>query len=81
MKNFKDGSGKISSPNFPNSYPPNLDCQWEIGGEEGINVKLDISIVQLEQLHDTLKVYDGCCANRFGVVANLTGRYICHGIL
>lgn len=73
MSNPKDGSGVIFSPNFPKLYLPNLDCRWEIGGENGVEVRINISYAHLEKFYDSLQVYDGCCENHLGMIGNITG--------
>ena len=70
------GRANISSPNFPGSYPPHLDCRWEIGGEEGIRVRLNLFFINLEQNYDVLRVYDGCCGNQSGLVREFTGNEV-----
>lgn len=63
----------MSSPNFPLSYPPNLDCRWEVGGEAGVQIKLHIDFLHLEEHYDTLRVYDGCCGDPTRLHREFTG--------
>ena len=42
-------SGNITSPNYPNSYPPFSDCQWEIRANQGQAVVLIWHEFQTEQ--------------------------------
>lgn len=67
------GSSTFSSPGFPTSYPPNLDCRWEIGGMGNLRVNLTIFFLRLELQHDVLRVFDGCCENRSGLLDEFTG--------
>nr|XP_018903909.1 PREDICTED: tolloid-like protein 1 isoform X1 [Bemisia tabaci] len=55
--------GKISSPAFPENYPPFSDCAWSIRTAPGHRLKLVFKIFNLEThencLYDRLMVYDG----------------------
>ena len=41
-------TGEISSPNFPNPYPDNADCQWHIHSISGNVIRLAFSTFDLE---------------------------------
>lgn len=38
---FHGNDGVISSPNFPQPYPQNIECVWLITVESGYHVSLD----------------------------------------
>ncbi|XP_078486323.1 uncharacterized protein LOC100179458 [Ciona intestinalis] len=40
--------GTIVSPNYPNGYPPNQDCIWQIHGQRGFRIEVRIWNVRLE---------------------------------
>ncbi|XP_065344562.1 cubilin [Cloeon dipterum] len=60
---FTTPFGTLQSPNYPNSYPHNTECKWEIEVEAGTSVELTINDLQMEQgadcTFDNLKVYGG----------------------
>ena len=37
------GNGEIKSPRFPLNYPDEVNCEWKIGVEEGLRIKLTFS--------------------------------------
>ena len=45
---FKRPSGRFQSPNFPNAYPPNTDCDWYIETAPGTRVKVVIYEYDIE---------------------------------
>lgn len=40
---------ELSSPNFPEKYPPNMDCRWDIRANNAKNLRLQIFKLNLEQ--------------------------------
>ncbi|BFG01859.1 cubilin homolog [Drosophila madeirensis] len=46
-------SGRFSTPYYPDSYPPNIDCVWVLAASEGNSLSLTIESMDLEQS-------DGC---------------------
>uniref|UniRef100_A0A6P4EJQ7 Cubilin n=1 Tax=Drosophila rhopaloa TaxID=1041015 RepID=A0A6P4EJQ7_DRORH len=61
---LEDLQGAIESPNFPENYPPNLDCEWDIRAGGGKNqLQIVFSHLQLESfaslcLHDKVTFTD-----------------------
>ncbi|XP_065058069.1 suppressor of tumorigenicity 14 protein homolog [Rhopilema esculentum] len=58
-------SGTISSPNYPQDYPPNADCHWKIEASKGKRIKIDIRDFEMEgsqggidQCYDHIAFYD-----------------------
>ena len=33
-------TGEILSPNYPEEYPNNADCQWHVNAEDGFTISL-----------------------------------------
>ncbi|KAG8435767.1 hypothetical protein GDO86_013636, partial [Hymenochirus boettgeri] len=63
---FTEESGMISSPGFPQPYPPDLHCNYSIRLEEGLQISLSFQGVfeiddhpQARCPYDTLKVFAG----------------------
>ncbi|XP_066431073.1 deleted in malignant brain tumors 1 protein-like [Eleutherodactylus coqui] len=60
---FFQFSGVIRSPFFPNLYPPNAHCTWEIQTSAGYHVELSFQHLELESsngcIYDWVKLYDG----------------------
>ncbi|KAL7734838.1 hypothetical protein ACLKA6_011119 [Drosophila palustris] len=43
--------GAIETPNFPENYPPNTNCEWDIRGGQGSNrIQLAFSHMSVEQI-------------------------------
>ncbi|XP_010643952.1 enteropeptidase [Fukomys damarensis] len=49
----------FSSPNFPNSYPNEAFCIWNLNAEEGKNIQLHFQKFDLENIHDVVEIRDG----------------------
>ena len=47
------GQGEVYSPNYPNSYPNNLNCRYEFYGRENERVIIQIEDFQLESPQST----------------------------
>ncbi|NP_001088112.1 uncharacterized protein LOC494813 precursor [Xenopus laevis] len=64
---FYTPSRNITTPNYPNSYPPNLDCQFLITAPPFYKVALNISDFFLEMSstckYDYLEIYNGDSMN------------------
>ncbi|KAG8583106.1 hypothetical protein GDO81_008276 [Engystomops pustulosus] len=60
-------SGVITSPFYPNLYPANALCRWEIQTSLGYLVELSFTYFELEYtsgcLYDWVKIYDGLPGN------------------
>ena len=56
-------SGRFASPNFPNAYPQNTECVWEIGGWPGNQITLQFESFQLESSEncnrDYVEIHEG----------------------
>ncbi|CEF59375.1 Astacin-like metalloendopeptidase [Strongyloides ratti] len=56
-------TGAIISPNFPNQYPPNTECTWDIILKDDYQIFLNFSFVSLEGIitdcsYDSILVYE-----------------------
>ena len=51
--------GKITSPNYPNDYPPSVDCVWIIEVPQGSRISLKFEAFETDSIIDTLEVRDG----------------------
>ncbi len=72
---FMDSSGRVSnftSPDFPNNYPPNVECRWSIIAEESQLIFARILEFELEREFDYLNVYGD--EDNQDVIALLTGN-------
>ncbi|BHF63125.1 Bone morphoproteintic protein 1 [Sparganum proliferum] len=60
---IKADNGNISSPDYPNNYPPNSKCIWRIEVSVGFSVLLTFESFDLEEetdcLFDYLEIFDG----------------------
>ncbi|KAI0235621.1 Low-density lipoprotein receptor-related protein 12 [Lamellibrachia satsuma] len=58
---LQKNSGVLKSPNYPNSYPNNIDCDWLIQVEVGEQVQLRFNAFSFEEQPNTdyVKVFDG----------------------
>lgn len=60
----KDGeSESISSPYYPNPYPQDTSCYWQVSAAVGRVVVLEVIDTDLPLCLDSVKVYDGDSAN------------------
>ncbi|PIC36952.1 hypothetical protein B9Z55_015761 [Caenorhabditis nigoni] len=55
----KGESGQLSSPNYPNSYDPNLNCRYVLEGPVNSRIELTIEHFETEPDFDVLTVLDG----------------------
>lgn len=44
--------GFIQSPNYPNNYPPNLECTWNLNATNNTKVYLTIFDLDISSGHD-----------------------------
>uniref|UniRef100_A0A1I7T0S4 CUB domain-containing protein n=1 Tax=Caenorhabditis tropicalis TaxID=1561998 RepID=A0A1I7T0S4_9PELO len=63
----------IASPNYPNSYCPNLVCRHTFFAPKGYYLEVSMDEVDLEKYHDYLKIYDGN-GTVSPLIAKLTGN-------
>ena len=54
---FASESGRIASPNYPNAYPQNTECIWEIGGWPGNFITLQFESFSLESSENCNRDY------------------------
>nr|XP_039268068.1 cubilin-like [Styela clava] len=56
-------SGTITSPNYPNTYPANTDCEWVIDVGKGSTVVIEFEVFEIEEEEvcefDYVAMYDG----------------------
>ncbi|KAK2496673.1 hypothetical protein MC885_006291 [Smutsia gigantea] len=75
---FFNSSGTFSSPSYPEYYPNNAKCVWEIEVNSGYRVNLGFSDVQLEINNycslDYVEIFDGSLNsyNLLGKICNTT---------
>ena len=60
---FRSNSGLFATPNYPNNYGDNLDCQWHIIVSENKVVELTFEVFGLEQSppscnYDYVQIFD-----------------------
>ena len=51
--------GQITSPNYPNDYPPDQDCVWIIEVPQGSKISLKFQAFETHNSIDSLEVRDG----------------------
>ncbi|KAE9417169.1 hypothetical protein Angca_010265, partial [Angiostrongylus cantonensis] len=60
-------SGKVSTPNYPNSYPVNQNCTWHFITTPGHRLMLSFSSFQIEEhsqcKYDSVSIFDGGDSN------------------
>lgn len=44
--------GSIQSPNYPNHYPPLIQCEWKIAVDFGSSIKITFHEVEIEKDYD-----------------------------
>ena len=71
MMNATDEWENITSPNYPNNYDTNADCEWTIYFDYG-NVVLEIIYFNVEDGYDFVTLYNGTDINS-PKLASLTG--------
>ncbi|XP_029345465.1 cubilin isoform X2 [Acyrthosiphon pisum] len=55
--------GKISSPNYPGSYEANMDCEYKIIAEPGMQVKLKFETVRLKRRYPGIGIVENTVNN------------------
>ena len=75
---FDNEEGIITTPNYPNPYPIDKTCDWDLKGPKGMRIELKFENFELEYCHDLsfrtfehndhLAIYDGKTSksNRIG---------------
>lgn len=53
---FTTDSGDFASPNFPNTYPPNVICKWTLN-VEGMALVVDMTPIKLSQQYNDDKLH------------------------
>ena len=48
----------INSPNYPNDYPTDTTCMWQLRVPMGRFIKLHFEDFMIEEYHDHLFIYD-----------------------
>ena len=56
---FKNLNNLIQSPNFPENYDDEQDCNWKITAPNGSHLRLRFANFDTKKNVDTLKIYDG----------------------
>ncbi|XP_071787824.1 cubilin-like isoform X2 [Asterias amurensis] len=68
----------FSSPNFPNGYASDLDCQWLVEADPGKTVKLQLSDINIEAhtscLYDYVELYNGDTIDTATSLGRFCGR-------
>ena len=44
------GGGNIMSPNYPNGYPTNIECWWELSVEEHLVSGVDYKLLSVDKI-------------------------------
>ncbi|XP_022799866.1 CUB domain-containing protein-like [Stylophora pistillata] len=63
-------SGNFKSPNYPASYPNDVQCKWTLHVPRGAVLRLDFRTFETERCDDYVKIYRGR-----RLIRRLTGRY------
>ncbi|KAI8513423.1 hypothetical protein Bbelb_100620 [Branchiostoma belcheri] len=69
-------NGSFSSQNYPNNYPNDHDCRYEISVSSPKVIKLTFTDFQVEEDYDYVYVYDGNTTDSTYRIAVLTGTRI-----
>lgn len=64
----------LQSPNFPASYPNNLDCTWNIVADEGEHVQIQFEFIVLEDHYDRLTLCNGMSCSSLFTLADISGK-------
>ncbi|CAI5455008.1 unnamed protein product [Caenorhabditis angaria] len=67
--------GVIQSPKYPESYPPNSDCQWTIQVDEDSQVAIEIVYFHLEQHKEC--IYDRLILSESGKEKDQSSETLC----
>ncbi|XP_018027289.2 sushi, von Willebrand factor type A, EGF and pentraxin domain-containing protein 1, partial [Hyalella azteca] len=72
---MKSSGDSIESPNYPNKYGPNMECQWTLEGPVGHNIVLQFYEFETEKNFDTVQILiGGRTADSAVPIATLSGR-------
>ncbi|KAF7489415.1 Tolloid-like protein 1 [Sarcoptes scabiei] len=71
---IESSNGTISSPSFPDLYPPNKNCIWEIVAEEGFRILLNFTFFDLEGNNQD------CEYDKLDVKSKVNNHYSTHGL-
>ncbi|XP_078494028.1 scavenger receptor cysteine-rich domain-containing protein DMBT1-like [Ciona intestinalis] len=63
-------SQPITSPGYPNNYPNNADCTWNITASNGMGIKFDLHTFETETNYDFINIFSNCT-----LVAILSGSH------
>ena len=53
---FTGWGGTITSPGYPNNYPNNARCTYDIRARRGMKIQLTFHFIDLESDHDELQL-------------------------
>jgi hypothetical protein len=67
----------LTSPSYPEDYPPNLDCQWTIPAGHDEDISIMISDLDLEDGYDYLILCEGNKDCNHDNVTRYTGTIRC----
>ena len=70
---FTGSSGSITSPGYPNNYPNNARCRYDIRVRGNMKIVLLIHYVDLEHCCDKLRIQQTVSGSN-GLVTELTGN-------
>ncbi|XP_067908925.1 deleted in malignant brain tumors 1 protein-like isoform X2 [Heterodontus francisci] len=60
---LRGNHGSFTSPNYPESYPNNVQCTWHISVDNGQRIILDLGYLRLKTsqacIQDYVEIYDG----------------------
>nr|XP_046916877.1 tolloid-like protein 1 isoform X2 [Dermatophagoides farinae] len=71
---IESSNGTISSPSFPDLYPPNKNCIWKIVAPEGFRILLNFTFFDLEGNNVD------CEYDKLDIKSKLNDHYSPHGI-
>ncbi|KAI8513405.1 hypothetical protein Bbelb_100440 [Branchiostoma belcheri] len=74
--NLTGDSGSFNSSNYPDNYPDDHDCKYEINVTPPMVIKLTFDEFDVEKNYDYVYVYDGSTTDSTFQIAKLTGRKI-----
>ncbi|XP_078600437.1 uncharacterized protein LOC144875374 [Branchiostoma floridae x Branchiostoma japonicum] len=67
-------TGSFTSPNYPDNYPDEHDCRYEISVTPSKVIKLTFTEFDVEKGYDYVYVYDGKTTDSILKMATLTGK-------
>ena len=70
---YNSSTGNVTSPGYPNNYPNNAECYYEISAPAGERVVLDLQFQDLESRYDKLYIREIVSGSSRPVIY-LTGR-------